>query len=414
MALREKEASIVDFILNSFYRRLKTPITLLGVSPISIHIVKGALLSAMKHNAPIMFIASLNQVDVDGGYTGWTPYKFVRLVKELVSEMNFENPVIIASDHCGPWLKDKHLVEGLSLEEAMEDVKASIEAAIKAGYDILHIDTTVDINDPKLDVEIVAERTLELIDYAENLRREEGLPKISYEVGSDRWGIKDPSKVRELLVLLKRGLRDKGLDDIWPSFIVGDLGTALLPRNQMNLSRGIELVKIASEFNSYVKGHSTDYVKNPEDYPKIGIGGANVGPEFADVEYRALRRLSKLEEEYSKKYGFRSSNLINALTRYIERDGRWRKYAKSATNLNEIPEERREWVIGISSRYVYAEREVIQAMEKLCENLREMGINGKEYVVREVAKAVERYILAFNLSDSALKLKKLLEGTSCT
>jgi hypothetical protein len=39
---------------------------------------------------------------------------------------------------------------------------------------------------------------------------------------------------------------------------------------------------------SYIKGHYTDDVANPEEYPLCGMGAANVGPEFTISEYRAL------------------------------------------------------------------------------------------------------------------------------
>ena len=36
---------------------------------------------------------------------------------------------------------------------------------------------------------------------------------------------------------------------------------------------------------SYIKGHYTDGVSNPQDYPLCGMGAANVGPEFTMSEY---------------------------------------------------------------------------------------------------------------------------------
>ncbi len=199
---------------------------------------------------------------------------------------------MIALVHGGPWLKDAHIHQGLDLEEAMEYVMKSIEAAIISGYDLLHIDTTVDICSKKpLNEEIIAKRTLDLIEYAESIRMSKGLPKVDYEVGSDRWEVNDPERVNILLKMIRKGLIERGLKETLPLFVVGDLGTRIAPENIMDVSAGIKLVEIAKRYNLYVKGHSTDYVKNPEDYKKTGIGGTNVGPEFADVEYRAVKNL---------------------------------------------------------------------------------------------------------------------------
>jgi len=230
-----EDIPITKFILDSFYRRINVPITLLGISPISISVVEAGLYVAKQYQLPIMFIASLNQVDIDGGYTGWTPHKFVNIVKEKALEIGFQGPIIVALDHGGPWLKDSHVHQGLTLEESIERVMKSIEAALIAGYDIIHIDTTIDIHSKKpLEVDIVAKRTLDLIEFTESFRRSKGLPKVDYEIGSDRWGIKDPDKVKMLIRLVKRGLAERGLNDVQPVFVVGDIGTRLHPENVMD------------------------------------------------------------------------------------------------------------------------------------------------------------------------------------
>ena len=53
-------------------------------------------------------------------------------------------PTLSILDHGGPWLKDTHVLEGLSLDETMEEVKKSLTASLEAGYQLLHIDPTVD------------------------------------------------------------------------------------------------------------------------------------------------------------------------------------------------------------------------------------------------------------------------------
>ena len=57
---------------------------------------------------PLCFAATLNQVDCDGGYTGWTPAAFVSLVKEQADQVGFTGPIVVGLDHGGPWLKDVH------------------------------------------------------------------------------------------------------------------------------------------------------------------------------------------------------------------------------------------------------------------------------------------------------------------
>ncbi|MEM2074373.1 MAG: hypothetical protein QXO33_07480, partial [Nitrososphaeria archaeon] len=73
----EKGVPITRFILkfNNLFDERK--FTLLAVNANSILAIKSALATAKRYNAPIIFITTLNQVDLDGGYTGWNQYDFV-------------------------------------------------------------------------------------------------------------------------------------------------------------------------------------------------------------------------------------------------------------------------------------------------------------------------------------------------
>ena len=56
------------------------PMTLLGACPNSISVIKASFRAAKRNNAPIIFVATLNQVDNDGGYTGMTQKDFVKVM----------------------------------------------------------------------------------------------------------------------------------------------------------------------------------------------------------------------------------------------------------------------------------------------------------------------------------------------
>jgi D-tagatose-1,6-bisphosphate aldolase subunit GatZ/KbaZ len=55
----------------------RAEITLLAVCPNSVAVLEAAVKVAAQSNLPMLFAATLNQVDRDGGYTGWTPSQFV-------------------------------------------------------------------------------------------------------------------------------------------------------------------------------------------------------------------------------------------------------------------------------------------------------------------------------------------------
>jgi tagatose-1,6-bisphosphate aldolase non-catalytic subunit AgaZ/GatZ len=162
--------------------------TIFAACPNSIAVMKAALNSAKKCNAPIKFATTLNQVDLDGGSTGFTQQQFVAKIKQEARAINLQSPVIIAIDHGGPWLKDRHRRENLNYEQTMDQVKKSFEAAIDAGYDLIHVDPTIDTTLPKgeiIAIGTVVERTVVLIKHCEEYRIHGGWPKIAYEVGTE-------------------------------------------------------------------------------------------------------------------------------------------------------------------------------------------------------------------------------------
>ena len=76
---------------------------------------------------------------------------------------------------------------------------------------------------------MVAERTIELIAHAEKFRTLTGYPRISYEVGTEEvhGGLADLQIFKRFLELLKQGLKKENLEEVWPCFVVGKVGTDL-------------------------------------------------------------------------------------------------------------------------------------------------------------------------------------------
>ena len=247
------------------------PMTLLAVCPNSPSVIKAAFRAAKRNNAPILFAATLNQVDNDGGYTGMTQVDFVRTMKREARRNNYTGDFLACIDHGGPWLKDIQTLEMWPLDKAMEGVKRSYESALLAGYDLIHVDPTVDRFLPKgkiIDIDVVAARTIELITHIENFRKERGLPCIAYEVGTEEvhGGLADESVFRRFLELLKEGLAKNGCADAWPCFVVGKVGTDL-HTTFFDPEVARKLTGIVAGYGSFIKGHYTDDVENPQDYP---------------------------------------------------------------------------------------------------------------------------------------------------
>src|SRR3712207_6759233 len=242
-----------------------TPITLLAVCPNSDAVLEAAVKVAASTGSPMLFATTLNQVDRDGGYTGWTPAEYVARMEELAEEHECGSPLYPCLDHGGPWLKDAHAGAGLDLAEAMDEVKRSITSCLEARYALLHIDPTVDRKlapGEPLDVSVVAERTVELIEHAEAERGRLGIPSVAYEVGTEEvaGGLADVENFGRFVELLGGELAKRNLAGAWPAFVVGKVGTDL-HTTLFDPDTAAKLRGIVAPRGSLVKGHYTDWVE---------------------------------------------------------------------------------------------------------------------------------------------------------
>jgi tagatose-1,6-bisphosphate aldolase non-catalytic subunit AgaZ/GatZ len=379
--------------------------TLFAVCPNSMAVIKAAFRAAKRNNAPIKFAATLNQVDGDRGYTGLNQFEFTKLAKLTADEINYKGDYIIAIDHGGPWLKDKQNVEKWDLGKAMSAVKKSFEDAVAAGYDLIHVDPTVDIFLAKgeaIDIKVVAKRTVELILHTETYRRKNNIAPISYEVGTEEvhGGLADESTFDTFIEELKKGLANVGLADVWPCFIVGKVGTDLHTTTfDQDVAR--KLTAKVKPLGSYIKGHYTDGVTNPQDYPLCGMGAANIGPEFTISEYDAL---IELEQEEAKLFENGKiavlSHMKDTLWKMVYQSNRWKKWLQSdeaGKDFSEISIERQNWLVQTGCRYIWQEPEALAARYKLYENLKRAGISAEEVVLGRIEHDMDKYFYAFNL-----------------
>ena len=404
------EISDMNLIINVLEEKARVTgkkSTLLAISPNSEAVVKAAILAAKSANAPLMFTATLNQVDLDGGYTGWTPESFVDKVRSLVAELQFAGPCLIALDHGGPWLKDIQRRERWSLNRAMSSLKTTLTACLEAGYSLFHIDPTVDITLEEgelLSAEIVVEHIVELIKHIEQYRNDREMPPVAYEVGTEEvcGGLTNSSSFRRFLEHLRNRLGQEDLGNIWPSFIVASIGTDL-NTSSFNPETASEVVKIAEENGLLIKGHYTDWVSHPEKYPIIGIGGANVGPEFTVAEFEGLQELIQEEVKLDEKGRIKKpSNLQTILKETVVQSGRWVKWLQAdeiGMPFNELSLERQKWLIQTGCRYIWSHPAVSTARRILYRNLQENNIDAEQLVLTKIVLAMQKYFHAFNLQD---------------
>jgi len=254
-----------------------------------------------------------------------------------------------------------------------------------------------------IDIETVAKRTVEIITHVENYRRKEGIPKISYEVGTEEvhGGLADMGVFRKFLNLLKDGLSENGLSDVWPCFIVGKVGTDL-HTTTFDPEVAKQLTAEAAKFGSVIKGHYSDNVSNPKDYPLAGMGGANIGPEFTEMEYDGLMECVAIEETFfkedriAKRSGFKA-----VLWKAVIDSDRWKKWLlpeEEGKDFESIADERQLWLIKTGCRYIWEKPSVVAARARLFENLEDNGVEAETIVLTPIEKSMDKYFYSFNLS----------------
>jgi tagatose-1,6-bisphosphate aldolase non-catalytic subunit AgaZ/GatZ len=300
----------------------------------------------------------------------------------------------------------------------MQGVKDSLGACLDAGYDLLHVDPTVDRTlspGEPMPVDLVISRTLELIAYPESRCREAGLSPLSYEVGTEEvhGGLADLSVFRHFLDGLKSGLAERGLSEAWPCFVVGKVGTDL-HTTEFDPAVARQLAETAAPYGSVIKGHYTDSVSNPQEYPEAGMGGANVGPEFTEAEYQALDQLAEREAALVVRGRLREqSSAMAALRDAVIASGRWEKWRladEQGIAFADFSPARRAWLVRTGYRYVWTQPGVLAARAKLYANLRAAGEEGESVVLRAIGQVMHKYFRAFGLVESLRRIEHALRA----
>ena len=383
----------VRFILSKIYNMLKLNVTLLCISPISKHVVLAYVKTAKELNTPLCFTASLNQIDRDGGYTGWTPISFKLSVLRYIEEFKLNVPVLLELDHGGPWLKDEHIAKNYSYSEALNDFLKSLEAFIEAGFNIIHIDTTIDMENKSgfAELDMAIKRTIDLILYSEDLARRYGVI-LEYEIGSDRWGFKPRELVNEFIAKTLSSLKSRGFDTSKIVFGVADVGTIVKPGNMVNPEVLREYSYTMLKHGLYLKVHSGDYLENPGELPRNHVGGVNIGPMFAHIMYSTIRDLvsRKLSRDLGSEIMLELDNLIvssDKLSKYVSR------------GITEIE----EYKLGLASRYVWSSSRGKSLLEKISNYT---GVNVEQYLVENLNSVIRYYAINLGLHNLAIYLSK--------
>lgn len=380
--------------LENFLKRKRC--TLLGVGPMSVNCVDAAVELANLHEIPMMLIASRRQIDSEafgGGYVNnWTTAQFA----SYVIDRDKKGKVLLARDHGGPWQNTREKEQGLSLRRAMDSAKSSYLADLEAGFQILHIDPSVDIHgQPPVDE--VLSRVFELYEYcwsqAQRLGRE-----VIFEIGTEEQS--GSTNSQEELNYTLNAMQDfcKRNRLPQPSFVVIQAGTRVMEKRNVGsfdspirvaqeIPAEIQLpkmIEICNRYGIFMKEHNTDYVSDEalQWHPRLGIHAANVAPEFGVAETLAL--LEVLEENGC---GAQAESFLKLA--YGSR--KWDKWMLRNTAATD-----RDRAI-IAGHYVFATPECQELKAQAASKLQHKGIELDDYLKRQVKRSILRYLTNFRL-----------------
>ena len=369
--------------------------TLLCSGPMSKNCIDASIELSKQFNIPQVLIASRRQIDSEifgGGYVeNWTTKEFAQYVKN----QNVSN-VFLARDHGGPYQNTIEKEKKLNIQEAMKSAKKSFEEDILAGFDFLHLDPSIPIQNEKLTIDKILNRLFELYGFTYEFAQE-NKKNIQFELGTeeqDGYG-QDLEKFEYFLnETMKFCNKNKILK---PTFVVAQTGTKVMEtknigifKDSINKNTDLSLhhlkktIEICNKYDVMLKEHNTDYLSNEalSLKPILGIHASNVAPEFGVVETKGLLYLLNIFG-YKKEFDLFIETAIKS-----NKWAKWMLPDSNATNMDKAI---------ICGHYIFSNKEIIKMKQKVANELLSKNINLDKYLKILIKQSMTRYIQLFKM-----------------
>lgn len=358
-------------------------------------VLEACLKQAKADRSMLLIESTSNQVDQFGGYTGMRPADFVHYVRMISTKVDFPNEMLLlGGDHLGPnpW-------KNLPAEKAMDHAKTLIRDYIKAGYQKIHLDTSMFCADDSgdrtkpLDDEIVAARAALLCKIAEDTWREsfEGNAGPVYIIGTEvpvpggaqekeNEIIPTTSEDVEKTVSITRKHFDKaGLSDAWERVA----GIVVQPGVEFgddwvfgyNREKARALSRKILQFDHLIfEAHSTDYQTESKlkQLVEDHFGILKVGPWLTFAYREALFALESMEIEIMGKGNQNLSGLRDTLEKeMLENPVFWENYYHGNKEQQAF---KRKYSFSDRSRYYWPVTALESSQKRLFKNMEEHQI----------------------------------------
>lgn len=311
-------------------------------------VVEASLRHAQRHDDDlVLFEATCNQVNQDGGYTGMTPTAFVTFIFDAAQRVGFDRArLVLGGDHLGPnpWTQ-------LPAQAAMAKAETMVAAYVAAGFRKIHLDCSMSCaGDPlPLPEPEIVRRAVRLATAAEAAfaccsKGGAGAEPPVYVIGTEvpvpggatehieGLAVTAPQAALATIDAHRQAFLSAGLEGAWSRVIASVVQPGVEfdhhhvidygPNEARALSQAITAVP-----NMVYEAHSTDYQTRGalralvEDHFAI----LKVGPGLTFAMREALWALDAIDQEVSP--GIRQARLRDTvLERMREQPKYWEKY----------------------------------------------------------------------------------------
>jgi D-tagatose-1,6-bisphosphate aldolase subunit GatZ/KbaZ len=355
----------------------------------NLHVLQAALSRAKNSSDHVLIESTSNQVNQFGGYTGYTPSRFVANLHQMAAGYGLPpEQIMLGGDHLGP-----NAWQSQPAEEAMEKAQELVHDCVMAGYVKLHLDASMKLGDDDpgemLDPELAAQRTAQLCLAAEMAFTR--LPSDStppcYVIGTevpppggakkaeDSLSVTRVEDAHQPLELTHKAFQRMGLDGAWervaalvvqPGVEFGDDELFVYDR-----TKAVDLAKfIEGQDRLVYEAHSTDYqpCQALKELVEDHFAILKVGPALTFAFREAVFALSWIEEEWLReRKDVRLANLPGVLEEVmLERTEYWRKYYHGDDRSMRLA---RHYSLSDRARYYWPEPRLQEALRTLFANL---------------------------------------------
>lgn len=370
--------------------------TLLGIGPMSKNCVDATIELANQFDVLLMLVASRRQIDSDAFGGGYVNSWNTRGYADYVRERDSKGKVLLARDHGGPWQNEYEKQQLLGLYNAMKSAKESFQEDIDAGFQVLHIDPSVDIHGVTNRDEVL-ERVFELYDFCWNYAQRRGR-EVIFEIGTEEQsgGTNTQEELEHTLDRITEFCDRNSLPR--PTFVVIQTGTRVMEMRNVGtfdtplrvmgeLPAEIQvpkMIEICNTHGIFMKEHNADYLSDEalQWHPRLGIHSANVAPEFGVTETKAFVALLEVN-------GLQS--LADTFLEIAYSSHKWSKWMSEESLATD-----RDRAL-IAGHYIFATPEYKDIKVKAVEMLASKGVDLDLALKEAIKAAIYRYLVPFRL-----------------